>query len=63
MVVWFMTEFLSRVWSAGCRSRYQQLAGRLQFMRRPLCIIGESSPEVPVSSGSWSQRMECECLA
>ena len=41
MVVWFMVEFLVRVWSAGCRSRYQQLGGRLQFMRRPLCIVGK----------------------
>lgn len=40
MVIWFMTEFLLRVWSAGCRSRYQEIAGRLQFIKRPLCIVG-----------------------
>ncbi|ELU11555.1 hypothetical protein CAPTEDRAFT_183094 [Capitella teleta] len=39
MVIWFTLEFLIRIWSAGCRSRYQQLTGRLQFMRRPLCIV------------------------
>jgi len=42
MVIWFTAEFLVRVWSAGCRSRYQQVHGRLQFIRRPLCIVGES---------------------
>ena len=42
MVVWFTTEFLLRVWSAGCRSRYQQVPGRLQFIRRPLCIVGKT---------------------
>ena len=40
MVVWFMAEYFVRIWSAGCRSRYQQLSGRLEFMRRPLCIVG-----------------------
>ncbi|ESO07678.1 hypothetical protein HELRODRAFT_75893 [Helobdella robusta] len=39
MVVWFSVEFLARVWSSGCRSRYQHLSGRLQFIRRPLCIV------------------------
>ena len=42
MVIWFTTEFLLRIWSAGCRSRYQQVSGRLQFIRRPLCIVGKT---------------------
>ncbi|KAK7467790.1 hypothetical protein BaRGS_00036978 [Batillaria attramentaria] len=39
MLVWVATEFTVRLWSAGCRSRFQGLAGRLKFLRRPLCII------------------------
>jgi len=39
-VIWFTLEFVVRVWSAGCRSRYRGLAGRVQFIRRPLCIVG-----------------------
>lgn len=30
-----------RLWSSGCRSRYQGGVGRLKFLRRPFCIIGE----------------------
>lgn len=30
-----------RLWSSGCRSRYQGYIGRLKFIRRPFCIIGE----------------------
>lgn len=40
MVIWLMIEFSARVWSAGCRSRYQELRGRFQFVRRPLCLVG-----------------------
>nr|AWJ68227.1 putative potassium voltage-gated channel subfamily KQT 3 [Hirudo verbana] len=39
MVIWFTVEFALRVWSAGCRSRYQNLPGRLQFFKRPLCLL------------------------
>ncbi len=31
----------SRLWSSGCRSIYQGGCGRLKFLRRPFCIIGE----------------------
>ena len=48
MVVWFMIEFSARVWSAGCRSRYQEWRGRLQFARRPLCIVGLSQSDLTV---------------
>ena len=44
MLVWFTTEYVLRVWSAGCRSRFQGLAGRLSFMSTPFCIIGAHSP-------------------
>ncbi|XP_013420009.1 potassium voltage-gated channel subfamily KQT member 1-like isoform X4 [Lingula anatina] len=39
MVLWYTTEYVLRVWSSGCRSRYQGLEGRLRFSRRPLCVI------------------------
>ncbi|KAL8557953.1 hypothetical protein ACOMHN_064185 [Nucella lapillus] len=39
MLGWVTVEFVVRLWSAGCRSRYQGLAGRLKFLRRPLCVI------------------------
>ena len=44
MLVWFTTEYVLRVWSAGCRSRFQGLAGRLSFMSTPFCIIGAPLP-------------------
>ncbi|XP_023245419.1 potassium voltage-gated channel subfamily KQT member 5 [Copidosoma floridanum] len=39
VVVWFTGEFFFRLWSSGCRSRYQTAIGRLKFLRRPFCII------------------------
>lgn len=40
VVIWLATELILRVWSAGCRSRYQTLLGRLRFMRKPFCALG-----------------------
>lgn len=34
-------RFVHRLWSSGCRSRYQGPMGRLKFLKRPFCIIGE----------------------
>lgn len=39
MVNWFTFEFIVRTWSAGCRSRYQGLLGRLRFIKSPFCVI------------------------
>ncbi|XP_037945746.1 potassium voltage-gated channel subfamily KQT member 1 isoform X10 [Teleopsis dalmanni] len=39
VVVWFTMEFFLRLWSSGCRSRYQGCAGRMKFMKRPFCFI------------------------
>ncbi|XP_049826795.1 potassium voltage-gated channel subfamily KQT member 4-like [Aethina tumida] len=39
VLVWFAVEFGFRLWSSGCRSRYQGYLGRLKFLRRPFCII------------------------
>ena len=38
-MVQFTLEYCLRLWSAGCRSRYQGLMGRIRFARRPFCII------------------------
>ncbi|XP_055385371.1 uncharacterized protein LOC129614661 isoform X5 [Condylostylus longicornis] len=39
VVIWFIIEFFLRLWSSGCRSRYQGAVGRLKFLKRPFCII------------------------
>ncbi|XP_049858895.1 potassium voltage-gated channel subfamily KQT member 1-like isoform X1 [Schistocerca gregaria] len=39
LVVFFGAEYLVRLWSAGCRSKYMGFCGRLRFIRKPICII------------------------
>ncbi|KAG7204879.1 hypothetical protein KM043_005278 [Ampulex compressa] len=39
LVVFFGFEYLVRLWSAGCRSKYMGCGGRLRFIRKPVCII------------------------
>ncbi|XP_055693732.1 potassium voltage-gated channel subfamily KQT member 1-like isoform X2 [Lutzomyia longipalpis] len=39
LVVFFGLEYIVRLWSAGCRSKYMGLWGRLRFIRKPICII------------------------
>lgn len=41
-MVFFGTEYVVRLWSAGCRSKYVGIWGRLRFARKPISIIGES---------------------
>lgn len=41
LVVFFGVEYVIRLWSAGCRSKYMGFCGRLRFIRKPICIIGE----------------------
>ena len=41
-MAFFGMEFLVRLWSAGCRSTYMGLAGRLRFMKKPICLIGKT---------------------
>lgn len=45
-MVFFGTEYVVRLWSAGCRSKYVGIWGRLRFARKPISIIGESHPPV-----------------
>nr|QQY02580.1 potassium voltage-gated channel subfamily KQT member 1 [Cryptocotyle lingua] len=39
ILFWFFTEYCIRLWSAGCRSRYQTWRGRIQFAKRPFCLV------------------------
>ncbi|CAJ0955247.1 unnamed protein product, partial [Mesorhabditis belari] len=38
-VIWLGIEYVCRVWSAGCRSRYRGIAGRIRFATSAYCII------------------------
>ncbi|CAV31818.1 Potassium voltage-gated channel subfamily KQT member 1 [Caenorhabditis elegans] len=39
LVVFFSVEFIVRLWSAGCRSKYIGVYGRLKFVRKPITLI------------------------
>ncbi|XP_067906737.1 potassium voltage-gated channel subfamily KQT member 1 [Heterodontus francisci] len=39
LVVFFGAEYMVRLWSAGCRSKYVDVKGRLRFARKPISII------------------------
>uniref|UniRef100_A0A3P8VMA9 Potassium voltage-gated channel subfamily KQT member 1 n=1 Tax=Cynoglossus semilaevis TaxID=244447 RepID=A0A3P8VMA9_CYNSE len=39
LVLFFGTEYVVRLWSAGCRSKYSGIKGRLHFIRKPISII------------------------
>ncbi|XP_063800413.1 potassium voltage-gated channel subfamily KQT member 1 [Pseudophryne corroboree] len=39
LVVFFGTEYVIRLWSAGCRSKYVGVWGRLRFARKPISVI------------------------
>ncbi|XP_052086663.1 potassium voltage-gated channel subfamily KQT member 1-like isoform X2 [Mytilus californianus] len=39
LVCFFGLEYVIRLWSAGCRSKYMGLKGRLKFARKPISII------------------------
>ncbi|XP_030650053.1 potassium voltage-gated channel subfamily KQT member 1.1 [Chanos chanos] len=39
LVVLFGVEYVVRLWSAGCRSKYVGILGRLRFARKPISII------------------------
>lgn len=41
LVFFFGVEYIVRLWSAGCRSKYMGFCGRLRFVRKPICIIGK----------------------
>ncbi|KAM9204536.1 potassium voltage-gated channel subfamily KQT member 1-like [Mergus octosetaceus] len=39
LVVFFGAEYVVRLWSAGCRSKYVGFQGRMRFARKPISII------------------------
>uniref|UniRef100_A0A0N4Z380 Potassium voltage-gated channel subfamily KQT member 1 n=1 Tax=Parastrongyloides trichosuri TaxID=131310 RepID=A0A0N4Z380_PARTI len=39
LVFFFGSEYIVRLWSAGCRSKYMGFTGRLKFARKPISII------------------------
>uniref|UniRef100_A0A0K0FQB1 Potassium voltage-gated channel subfamily KQT member 1 n=1 Tax=Strongyloides venezuelensis TaxID=75913 RepID=A0A0K0FQB1_STRVS len=39
LVVFFGSEYVVRLWSAGCRSKYMGFTGRLKFARKPISLI------------------------
>ncbi|KAK0040768.1 potassium voltage-gated channel subfamily KQT member 1 [Biomphalaria pfeifferi] len=39
LVVFFGLEYVIRLWSAGCRSKYMGMRGRFRFARKPISII------------------------
>ncbi|THD26840.1 Potassium voltage-gated channel subfamily KQT member 1 [Fasciola hepatica] len=65
MLFWFFAEYCIRVWSAGCRSRYQTWRGRLRFMHRPFCLVDATvivASIVVLSMGTDSQRFAASPL-
>ena len=41
LVLFFGVEYLLRLWSAGCRSKYMGISGRFRFARKPIAVIGK----------------------
>ncbi|XP_061772846.1 potassium voltage-gated channel subfamily KQT member 1 isoform X2 [Nerophis ophidion] len=39
LVLFFGSEYVVRLWSAGCRNKYAGIKGRLRFIRKPISII------------------------
>ena len=56
LVVFFGVEYAVRMWAAGCRSKYMGFFGRIRFIRKPICIIGESE-NVVFSLRAWWRRI------
>lgn len=59
-MVFFGMEYFIRLWSAGCRSKYVGVWGRLRFARKPISIIGgETVPSYPHKQMSQSLPTQC----
>ncbi|KAK0052597.1 potassium voltage-gated channel subfamily KQT member 1, partial [Biomphalaria pfeifferi] len=39
LVCFFGLEYVIRLWSAGCRSKYMGIRGRIRFARKPISVI------------------------
>merc|ERR1711963_58720 len=64
IVVWFSLELVIRLWSSGCRSRYQGWLGRIRFIKSPFCIIDIVTicASVVVLSGNGDQVYAASAL-
>uniref|UniRef100_A0A182N265 Ion transport domain-containing protein n=1 Tax=Anopheles dirus TaxID=7168 RepID=A0A182N265_9DIPT len=60
LVVFFGVEYLVRLWSAGCRSKYMGFCGRLRFIRKPICIIGTASTSY---TNARTANNSCQCIS
>ena len=40
LVLFFAGEYTVRLWSAGCRSKYMGVGGRVKFAKKPISIMG-----------------------
>ncbi len=45
LVLFFGTEYILRLWSAGCRSKYMGIVGRFRFARKPIAVVGMKTKE------------------
>jgi potassium voltage-gated channel KQT-like subfamily protein len=59
IVLWFGLELALRLWSSGCRSRYQGLLGRMKFIKSPFCVIDIVTicASMIVLSGKYGDQM------
>ncbi|CAF4487842.1 unnamed protein product [Rotaria socialis] len=39
LLIFFASEYVIRVWSAGCRAKFKGLTGRIKFMKTPISMI------------------------
>ncbi|CAF3544490.1 unnamed protein product [Rotaria sp. Silwood1] len=39
LVLFFGVEYVLRLWSAGCRSKYMGVSGRFRFARKPIAVV------------------------
>ena len=64
VLLWFGCELAARLWSSGCRSRYQGCIGRLKFLKSPFCVIDVVTicASVVVLSGSGEQMYAASAL-
>jgi potassium voltage-gated channel KQT-like subfamily protein 1 len=42
LVLFFGIEYILRLWSAGCRSKYMGISGRFRFARKPIAVVGKN---------------------
>ena len=46
LVLFFGMEYGLRLWSAGCRSKYMGITGRIRFARKPIAVVGRKDQNI-----------------